>query len=84
MKVSSAHGSAAEAPEKSDLLAHDVWENSASTASTGELLGTERVQDPVRTPPAVFLGGAVITVLTVMGSVWCLLGFVARLGAAHV
>ena len=59
-----------------------LWGNSASTASTGELLGTERVQNPVRIPPAVFWGGAVITMLTlltvttVMGSVGQCLVFV--------
>ena len=45
-----------------------LWENSASTANTGELLGTERVQNPMHTTPAVFLSGTVITVLTVIGS----------------
>ena len=43
-------------------------ENGASTASTGELLGTEMVQNPMHTTSAVFLSGTVITVLTVIGS----------------
>ena len=45
-----------------------LWGNSASTASTSELLGTERVQNPMHTTPAVFLSGTVITMLTVTGS----------------
>ena len=45
------------------LLVLGLWGNSASTASTGELLGTERVQNPMHTTSAVFLSGTVITVI---------------------
>ena len=43
-------------------------ENGASTASTGELLGTEMVQNPMHTTSAVFLSGTMITVLTLASS----------------